>query len=200
MSSTGPVGGVVLAAGRSTRFGEANKLLEPVRDTPLVSHAVSAAVDSGLDEVAVVVGHESEAVTEAVDSFDLSTRYNDAYAEGQSTSVRTGVELAREAGWEAAVFLLGDMPFVRSETVDRLLDEYRTGDGSIVAPRYDDVRGNPVLFDRRHFDALADVEGDRGGRTLVMEHDGVRFVDTDDPGVLRDVDSEADLRQHGGER
>ncbi|ELZ31323.1 UDP-N-acetylglucosamine pyrophosphorylase [Halogeometricum pallidum JCM 14848] len=199
MSDTDPIGGVVLAAGRSTRFGEANKLLEPLRGTPLVSHTANTAVDSALDEVAVVVGHESEAVVDAVSSFDLPTRYNEAYSQGQSTSVRTGVEFAREAGWEAAVFLLGDMPFVRPGTVDRLLAAYRAGDGSIVAPRYDGKRGNPVLFDRRHFDALADVDGDRGGRELVMEHDGTRFVDVDDPGVLRDIDSEADLRTYAND-
>lgn len=196
MSDTDPIGGVVLAAGRSTRFGEANKLLESIEGTPIVSRAVSTAVDSTLDAVAVVVGHESEAVIDTVSSFDLPTRYNEAYFQGQSTSVRTGVEFAREAGWEAAVFLLGDMPFVRPETVDRLLEAYHAGDGSIVAPRYDGKRGNPVLFDRRHFDALADVDGDRGGRELVMEHDGTRFVDVDDPGVLRDIDSEADLRTY----
>ncbi|MDS0295307.1 nucleotidyltransferase family protein [Halogeometricum luteum] len=195
MRETGSVGGVVLAAGRSTRFGEANKLLEPLRGTPLVSHVARTAVDSSLCEAVVVVGHESAAVTDAVDSFDLPTRYNDAYAEGQSTSVRLGVEFARKADWEAVVFLLGDMPFVHSGTVDQLLDEYRTGDGSIVAPRYDGKRGNPVLFDRQHFDALADVDGDRGGRELVMEHDGTRFVDVEDPGVLRDVDSESDLER-----
>lgn len=192
------VGGVVLAAGESSRFGAGNKLLERVEGTPIVRRVAERACESTLDGVVAVLGHEAAAVEEALDGLDLSIRYNDDYAEGQSTSVRRGVDFAREAGWDAAVFLLGDMPFVRSGTVDRVVAEYRSGDGSIVAPRYEGKRGNPVLFDAVHFDTLADVTGDRGGRELIVEHEGTRFVDTDDPGVLQDVDSEADLRKYTG--
>ncbi|MDS0300305.1 nucleotidyltransferase family protein [Halogeometricum sp. S1BR25-6] len=201
MDETGDslIGGVVLAAGRSTRFGESNKLLEAIDGTPLVTRAARTAVQSSLDEVAVVLGYDSDAVADALSAFDLPARYNDDYADGQSTSVRAGVEFAREADWDAAVFLLGDMPFVETRTLDRLLDAYRAGEGDIVAPRYEGKRGNPVLFDARHFDALGNVDGDRGGRELVMEHDGTRFVDVDDAGVLRDIDSEADLRTYVAE-
>lgn len=198
MDETGDlvIGGVILAAGQSTRFGESNKLLEPVNGTPLVVCAARTAVESLLNEVTVVLGYESNAVADALSAFDLPTRYNDDYADGQSTSVCEGVEFAREADWDAAVFLLSDMPFVETRTLDRLLAAYRANEGDIVAPRYEGKRGNPVLFDARHFDALADVDGDRGGRELVMEHDGTRFVDVDDAGVLRDIDLEADLREY----
>ncbi|MBV0902766.1 nucleotidyltransferase family protein [Haloarcula salina] len=195
---TGPdrstVGGVVLAAGDSSRYGDDNKLLASVDGAPLVRHVAEAACASGLDDAVVIVGHEAEAVGAALDGFSLSVRYNDDYAEGQSTSVRCGVAFARENGWDAAVFLLGDMPFVSPETVDRIVAAYRAGEGAIVVPRRDGQRGNPVLFDRRYFDALADVSGDRGGRDLIENEDGVRFLDVDDPGVRRDVDTEADLR------
>jgi len=188
------VGGVVLAAGDSSRFGDDNKLLASVDGAPLVRHAAETACTSSLDDAVVIVGHEAEAVTDALDGLSLSVRRNDDYAEGQSTSVRRGVAFARENGWDAAVFLLGDMPFVSAGTVDRLVATYRADEDGIAVPRHDGQRGNPVLFDRRHFDALAIVSGDRGGRDLVERGDGVRFVDVGDPGVRRDVDTEADLR------
>ncbi|WP_336338493.1 nucleotidyltransferase family protein [Haloarcula brevis] len=188
------IGGVVLAAGDSTRFGDNNKLLASVDGAPLVRHVAETACASELDDVVAVVGHEAEAVGAALDGLPIAVRHNDDYPEGQSTSVRRGVAFARENSWDAAAFLLGDMPFVSAGTVDRLLAAYRTGGDSIVVPRYDGQRGNPVLFDRRHFDALAAVSGDRGGRDLIERGDGVRFVDVDDPGVRRDVDTEADLR------
>lgn len=188
------VGGVVLAAGDSSRFGDDNKLLASVDGAPLVRHVAETACASGLDDAVAVVGHEAAAVSVALDDLPLSVERNDDYAAGQSTSVRCGVAFARENDWDAAVFLLGDMPFVRPETVDRVVAAYRASGDSIVVPRYDDQRGNPVLFDRRHFDALATVSGDRGGRALVESEAGVLFLDVDDPGVRRDVDTEADLR------
>ncbi|WP_459191103.1 nucleotidyltransferase family protein [Halosimplex sp. J119] len=193
------VGGIVLAAGESSRFEAGNKLLEPVEGTPMAAAVAATACKSSVDGVVAVVGHEAEAVADALADLPLSIRHNGEYADGQSASVARGVEYAREAGWDAAVFFLGDMPFVRRETVDRLVEAYRGGEGSIVAPRYEGARGNPVLFDAHHFDALADVTGDRGGRDLIASHDGARFVETDDPGVARDIDSRDDLRRFTGE-
>jgi len=87
------------------------------------------------------------------------------------------------------------MPFVRPRTVDTLRTAYVTGDGSIVAPTYEGRRGNPVLFGRQHYDALSTVSGDRGGRNLIENHENTVFVNVDDPGVRRDVDSQSDLER-----
>jgi molybdenum cofactor cytidylyltransferase len=53
-----------------------------------------------------------------------------------------------------------------------------------------------VLFDERHFEALEDVSGDAGGRELLLDGDRAAIVETGDPGVVRDVDTEADLDEH----
>lgn len=190
------IGGVVLAAGTSTRFETGNKLLTPVDGTPIVRQVATTACEAALDDVVAVTGHEADAVAAALDGLPLSTLHNEEYADGQSTSVRCGIAYARDADWDAAAFLLGDMPFVRSETVTQLCSEYRGGAGSIVVPRYEGKRGNPVLFGEQHFGTLADISGDRGGRELIMEHDDTQFVETDDPGVLQDIDSEADLHKY----
>lgn len=190
------IGGVALAAGRGTRFEDGNKLLAEVDGVPIVRRAARTLCRSAVDDVVVVVGHEAARVTETLDGLDVSIRRNENYDEGQSTSVRTGVEIARRADWDAVVFALGDMPFVRPATVDALRTAYEAGDGTIVAPAYEGKRGNPVLFGEEHFDALASVTGDRGGRRLIEEHEDAVLVETDDPGVTRDVDYKADLRKY----
>lgn len=187
------VGGVVLAAGTSSRFSTGNKLLACVEGTPVVERVLTVAQRSALDDVVAVVGHEADAVTDAIAHLDVPTRLNDDYAAGQSASVRSAIDAARSAGWDAVVVLLGDMPFVRPGTIDELVETYRSGAATIVAPRYEGKRGNPVLFDRVHFGTLAGVDGDQGGRELVSNHDGTAFVETDDRGVRQDVDTEADL-------
>lgn len=185
------VHGVVLAAGTSSRFGGRNKLLEPVDGTPLVRRAVRTAAASDLDGVTVVVGHDADRVRAALDGLDVRIRRNDRFADGQSTSVAVGVAAARERNADAVLVALGDMPAVSVGTVNLLLSAYSRGEWTALAAACDGRRGNPVLFDGRHFDALRSVEGDAGGREVLLA-EGV-LVETGDPGVLRDVDRPEDL-------
>jgi len=184
------VGGVLLAAGESTRFGEENKLLAAVDGEPVVRHAAEPLV-TALPSVVAVLGHEAERVRAALDQFAVDTVTNDRYRAGQSTSVAVGIDAARANGWDAVVFGLGDMPAVDPETVEALVGAYRDGEGTVLFPTHEGTRGNPVLFDRAHYDELAAVAGDRGGREIVRER-GVP-VAVDDPGVRRDVDEPGDL-------
>lgn len=187
------VGAVVLGAGTSSRFGDENKLLAPVAGTPMIARVIRTALRSSLDDGIVVLGHEAERVAETLDEFSIATTTNEEYAAGQSTAVRRGIEFAASADWDAAVVLLGDMPFLAPDTVDRLVEAYRSGVGPIVAPRYDGQRGHPVVFDRSLFDRLLDVTGDRGGRELVRDHPETVLLDIEDPGVRQDIDTTSDL-------
>ncbi len=188
------VGGVVLAAGTSSRFGESNKLLATVGGEPIVSHAVRTLLNASIEPIVVVLGHEADAVEAAVADFPVETVYNDRYASGQSSSVGVGIaELAANSAVDAAVVALGDMPFVDPDTVGTIVAAYRDGAGEALAAAHDGVRGNPVLFDRRFFEALGRIEGDIGGRRILLESDSAALVAVDDPGVRRDVDESGDL-------
>jgi molybdenum cofactor cytidylyltransferase len=186
------VAGVLLAAGTSSRFGAANKLLAEVDGTPMVRRAARTLSAASLSPRSVVVGHESDRVAAAVDGLGFAVVENGAYERGQSTSVAAGVRALGDV--DAAVFALGDMPSVAPESVAALVAAYRDGAGSALAAACDGERGNPVLFAREHFDALADVSGDVGGREILLSGPDSALVETGDPGVLRDVDTLADLR------
>jgi len=185
--------GVVLAAGSSSRFGATNKLLAEWTDAPLVSHVVDTVFESVVSEVVVVVGHDAKRVRMAISDFGVTVVYNDEFAVGQATSVGRGIAAARNHRADAVVFALGDMPIVKAESIDVLVDAYRAGVGDALAAACDGARGNPVLFGRRHFEALADVTGDTGGREILLDDNGAMLVETGDPGVLVDVDSPDDM-------
>lgn len=185
--------GVVLAAGESTRYGESNKLLVEIDSTPLVRHAAKTLVESSVDGVTVIVGHEGDCVRGALNGLPVEIRENPDYEAGQSMSVRDGVGAARDHDADALLVALGDMPAVDVASIDLLLEAYERGVADILAAACDGRRGNPVLFSERFFDRLADVEGDVGGRGLLTERFGARAVETGDPGVLRDIDHPDDL-------
>ncbi len=184
---------VVLAAGTSSRFGEPNKLLAEWANAPLVSHAVDTLVQSTVDEVVVIVGNDADRVKRAIREFEVTVVQNHTYATGQATSVRRGIAAARNHEADAVVFALGDMPTVESESLDLLVAAYRAGVGDALAAACGGDRGNPVLFGRLHFEALADVTGDSGGREVLFDADNAALVETDDRGVLVDVDAPDDM-------
>lgn len=187
-----PIAGVLLAAGRGGRFGTENKLLVEVNDKPVVVHAVETLIAATVEPVVVVLGYEADCVRRALAEYPVDFVLNPDFPDGQATSVRTGVSAVPD-NCAAAVFALGDMPVVRSSTVDALVTAFRNDVGDILAAAYLGKRGNPVLFDASYFDDLRDVQGDTGGRGLIIEQG--RLVDTDDPGVRLDVDTPGDLAE-----
>lgn len=191
---------IVLAAGRSRRYGERNKLLEPIDGTPMVELVVGTAVDSLASGVTVVVGYEADRVRDALDDYDVDVRYNDEFEAGQSTSLSVGVEAAASRGADAIVVLLGDMPYVDRRSVNLVVAAQATGKWDAVAAACRGRRGNPVSFDSAYFDRLADVDGDVGGRQILLGSADAIAIETDDEGVLRDVDRPDDRSETEFER
>lgn len=196
VEGAGTVGGVLLAAGPGERYDGPFKLLETVEGEPIVRRAAKALLSGGLAEVVVVVGHEAAAVREALEDLDVEVIENDQYRDGQSASLHVGVDIARERNWDAVVFGLGDMPFVTGEAVDLVLRGYAGGHGSIIAAGFEGKRGNPTLFDARYYDDLLAVDGDTGGRPVLVGSSDVAVVETGEPGVLRDVDTREDYEAY----
>jgi molybdenum cofactor cytidylyltransferase len=186
--------GIVLAGGEGTRFDGGNKLLATLDEAPIVSHAARSLNGEAVDHAVAIIGHDADAVRGAIEPHVDEIRENQAYERGQSRSVRLGTRVAGERGADAVLFLPGDMPCVDRATVDRLAAAFRDGDHTIVVPTYEGRRGNPVLFDASHFDALRDVTGDTGGRAL-LERNAAHRVPVDDPGIRIDVDTVADLER-----
>jgi CTP:molybdopterin cytidylyltransferase MocA len=191
------VAAVVLAAGRSRRFGSA-KLLAPLHGRPLAAHAfdvVSQARASGVvaDAVAVVASGD-DAVADLALAAGARTIVNDAPDRGLSGSLRRGLAaLGADAG--AAIILLADQPLVRQEVVAALVGGWRAGLGVVLRPRYagaPDQPGHPVLLDRSVWALAAALEGDRGlGSLFPPGAAGVALIDV--AGRNPDVDTPDDL-------
>ena len=187
VSPSGPVGAVVLAAGRSTRMGPVNKLLADLDGRPLVTHILDTLAAAGLPPPVVVLGNMADAVRTAIGTRPAVFVTAPDYASGLSRSLRAGIA-AVPADWRAALVCLGDMPRVDATTIAALASV--RGDNAIAVPVWAGKRGNPVLWGCAHFAALARLDGDVGGKALLSEHaDAVIEVAAADDGVLADVDT-----------
>jgi molybdenum cofactor cytidylyltransferase len=184
------IAALVLAAGLSRRMGR-NKLIEPVQGVPMVARAVDAALASQAGPVVVVTGHQEDAVRTALGrKRKVTLVHNPDHAEGLSTSLKHGLA-AVPPDCEGVLVCLGDMPRVRAQHLNRLIDAFNPTEGrAICVPTFAGKRGNPVLFARRYFAEMAAVAGDVGARHLIGEHaEAVVEIEMGDEGVLVDVDS-----------
>jgi molybdenum cofactor cytidylyltransferase len=188
------IAAIVLAAGRSTRMGGANKLVAEIGGKPLVRIAAEQALASRARPVIVVTGHERERVEAALAGLPVKLVHNPDFAEGLGTSVRAGIA-AVPASADGAVVCLGDMPQVDAELINRLIAALAPDQGALaVIPTLDGKRGNPVLWSRRFFPDLMALEGDVGARNLIGRYgEAVIEVPVTGKAALTDVDTQEAL-------
>jgi len=191
---SGPLAGIVLAAGQSTRMGE-NKLLQPLRGKPILRHAVEAQIEAGLSPIIVVTGHQRAEVEAVLAELPVQLVHNSDYASGLAGSLKAGVA-ALPPEVPATVISLGDMPNVTPAVIERLMEAHRMQPEALAAvPTLFGQRGNPVLLARAIFPAVSLLSGDRGARRLLDEA-GDRVIDVafEDPAIAIDVDTPEALR------
>jgi molybdenum cofactor cytidylyltransferase len=180
---------IVLAAGKSTRMG-LNKMLADFKGVPMVRATVSRVLQSSVDDVVVVTGHEQVGVEAALAGLNVRFIHNPYFADGLSTSLRQGLKAAAENA-HAVVVCLADMPLIEPGVIDRLIAAFNpTENRTIVVPTHKGQFGNPVLWGKTHFMALMALEGDRGARAMIdqFKTDAME-IDVGTDAVLRDADT-----------
>ena len=187
------VSAIVLAAGVSERMGAQNKLLLDYGGKPLVTHVVDTILGAGLDEVVVVLGHESERVRHALADHPVAFAVNDRFTEGMTTSIHAGLLAAREDAI-GYMICLADLPLIESWELEVLIEAFHAANHSderhIVVPFYQGQRGNPVVFPAHYKPEILAEQGLTGCRGLVKQHrDLVVEVKMETDHVLTDVDT-----------
>jgi molybdenum cofactor cytidylyltransferase len=176
--------GVVLGAGKSSRFGSPKQLL-PFGNTTLLGQAVRNANASALDRVVVVLGRASEKLRATVDFGRAEVVDNTAYGTGCASSLLAGLDAAGQ-DCDAIALLLGDQPGVRAEFIDHVIatwqqnhpwaavttyNPYPRGpctDGFQTSPLR--ALGHPFVFAREAFGELRSLHGDKAVWKLIEAH------------------------------
>jgi molybdenum cofactor cytidylyltransferase len=187
--------GILLAAGRGTRFG-GDKLLARLASGDVAGEPMSVVALRHLrlavnDVIAVVRDDDRALAAELGANGARIVRCTNA-DDGMGASLACGVRATAGAkGWIVA---LADMPWISVETIERV-GAAVAGGAPVAAPFHRGERGHPVGFNAACYDALAALGGDEGAKAIVAaQRDRVVRIDVDDAGILRDVDTPADLR------
>ncbi len=192
------VSAIVLAAGAGSRFG-GGKLLAPFGERTLIEATLSGLRGAPVDEIIVVIGAEGERLRSISTAYETRIVENPDWAEGMSTSVRTGLR-ACASDARAAVVCLGDQPLVGTEAIERLVEAFEQ-EARVAVATYSGEMRNPVLFAREVWPLLLrELSGDKGARVFLMRHpELVTEVPCDDVADPADVDTVEDLRRLEGE-
>lgn len=188
---------IVLAAGESKRMGKPKPLLR-FGDRTFLEQIVAVLQNSSVDGITVVLGAQASRIAEAIDPADAAMVVNKDYRSGQLSSLIAGLKhVPRET--EAILLCLADHPFITTEIVDQVVNEFRRTNPGIVVPTFDHRRGHPTLFSRSMFEELmAAPEGHGACHVVHVNEDKVREVAVSDGTILAGINTPDDYRSRFG--
>jgi molybdenum cofactor cytidylyltransferase len=186
----GSIGGIILAAGSSSRLGTPKQLLL-WQGKPLVRVIAEKLLSTEIYPMIVVVGVEKKTIKEALDGLEIRVVENPLWKIGISTSIHAGISALPE-NTQAAVFATSDQPFIPNLLIEKILQNYVKTGASIICPICKGVLRNPVLFDKKHFLELSHMKGDTGGKTLFKHHE-VSQIEWEIEDDFRDIDTQSDM-------
>ncbi len=185
---------IILAAGSSTRLGKPKQLLQ-YKGESLIHRSVRAGVETGCDPVVVVLGANSEKIQPEIDPKTVHVVKNINWEEGIGSSIRTGLskllKLTPQIG--ETIIMLCDQPFADSALLKKLIRERRSSGKEIVACKYGDTVGVPVLYSKICFPELLALKGDEGAKKLLLKHQQ-EVTTVPFPGGTVDIDTAEDYK------
>lgn len=189
---------VILAAGQSKRAGQTNKLLAEFNGIPLIRRVYDVIAKSDAQDTTVVTGHEAERIRDALAGTDCTFVHNPDYAKGMSASLKAGIHsIAKDV--DGALIMLGDMPNVTAEAVNRLIEIFdASGRRAVVRATSNGKPGNPVVIPNTLFGQIELISGDTGARHLIEASD-VEVINVEvGEGALFDLDTSEAIIKSGG--
>ena len=183
--------GILLAAGRATRFG-GDKLLHPLPDGTPIALASARAMLAALPRLIAVVAADNRPLARLFEEEGIATVIAPDAAAGMGASLAAGIAAAPADG--AWLVALADMPFIQPDSIAAVAAALAAG-APLAAPVHCGRRGHPVGFAAEFRATLMNLHGDAGARGILdAQRDRLRLVDVADPGILRDIDRPEDLK------
>lgn len=193
------IGAVLLAAGEGARMGGVAKPLIRLQGVPLIKRHLIALSGAGVDEVVVVTGFERDAVEAQIQDFPVTLAHNADYAQGQQSSVRTGLA-ALGSKLDAVLVVLADQPLIGAADLTELIAAFKKASkregGQVLVPVVTGQRGNPIVLDAQAREQILASEQNLACRHLIERNPELVLVhETSNTRFITDLDTREDVEQ-----
>lgn len=180
--------GLILAAGKSKRFGQQNKLLAPIQNKPLVTYAIEVMRQADLVHRAALV--DDPKLDCLFEGFEILRPTSASAGLGENLAV--GATYAQKMKASHLLITLGDMPLVTAETLGEI--KSACPDKGISIAKGVKHISVPACFHASYFDQLIALNADKGAGMIARAAEHTNYVSLNDE-QLCDVDTLEDLKK-----
>ncbi|MDO4536237.1 MAG: NTP transferase domain-containing protein [Clostridium perfringens] len=163
------VDAVILGSGLSKRM-ESNKLLLDYEGKTVIERVVLAVLKANCFKNVLVVVKDRE-VEEILAKYNVKTIFNPNYKHGKSTSIHLGLMILGES--HGTMFLVGDQPFVDSDSILNLWCEFIQNKDNILVPYINRTMGKPIIFPKSLYGELLNLKGENGVMDVLKNNEGI---------------------------
>lgn len=159
---------IILAAGASSRMGQAKQLL-PWEDTSLLGNAIRKAKASDANSVVVVLGANAESIRKEISENQIEIVVNSFWASGLGSSIACGTEflIQKNNKPNGILIMLADQPLVDTAYLNAMMAAFNSDQSVIVATAYENRAGVPALFSENYYKKLIKLDNDFGAKKII---------------------------------
>jgi len=186
--------GVVIAAGEGRRMGRLKQLL-PWKNSTVLGTIIDTLKETSLEKIYIVLGYKHEEVFLGIKkhlSEKTEVVINNRYKEGMLSSIQEAVKRIPDDFYGFLLFL-GDQPFIKKETVEKVVERAKKGDFPIIVACFKGERGHPTFVSLSLKEKILSLSPRKEGlRKIIYDERNKNMVldlETEDPDVVRDMDT-----------
>ena len=162
---------IILAAGSASRMNQP-KMLLPFRSSNILSQLLSEVKVIEPDHICLVTGFYHQLIIDNIDKKNLDIVYNENWKDGMASSIKKGLsELLNKNDKLTAVYIVvSDQPYLNSGILQKMKLMQVENKKGIIAAKYNEVIGTPVLFQKKYFKELMNLKGNTGAKSILIQH------------------------------
>ena len=185
---------ILLAAGKSKRFKDENKLIKKFKQKPLINHSVSALVKSKVNKIVIVLGYQYKDIRNKIKrNKKIVFIINKKFRLGMSSSIKTGIKKISKKD-KGFIIVQSDMPFIKTSDINKIYNSIIKKKYLVHALKFKNQIGNPVGFDNSVLVKFRRMKGDVGAKFMVKRlKNNTNFIKVFNRRVFKDLDLKKDF-------
>ena len=187
--------GILLAAGKSKRLKNENKLIKIFKNKPLINHALNSVKNSKIKKIIIVLGYQFKEVKKKIKkNKKIIFVHNKNYKNGMSSSIKSGLKKISKKD-KGFIILQSDMPFVKTSDINKIYNSLIRKKYLVHALKYKNRIGNPIGFDISILNKFKKIKGNVGSKYMVKRlNHSTNFIKVSSSKVFKDFDKASDFR------